>query len=247
MFATAAHRLAASPALHLLDPTHPSLVDARSGRRGIYGDLDRLASAPYTDKAKVGSASAITRRLGTRCLCSRARWHRTRPPSSDLQAPNMQGIGFTPEATEMIPSQFDVVMEAGWRTAPVDPEAWLQAWAVRRYGAPNSPSIARAHSILRTAAYNSPIDTASLESYPSIADGMSHNTNATGLLEALRLYVAAARGGELDPGTGTFSYDLTDLHRQVGCVYLCVFACMCVRVPRGPGVRSMDAGGTPCG
>ena len=99
------------------------------GRRGIYGDLAKLASSPYRDLAL---------------------------------AKNRLGIGFTPEATEMIPSQFDIAMEAGWRTSPPDPSAWLQAWAVRRYGAV-SPSLAAAHAILEAAAYNSAIDTASLE------------------------------------------------------------------------------------
>jgi hypothetical protein len=153
------------------------------GRRGLYGDLDRLSSQPYVDLAK--------------------------------NPTNMIGVGFTPEATEMIPSQFDVIMEFGWRSEPVDPSAWFQAWAVRRYSAESSPSIAQAHTILESAAYNSGIDTASLESYPTIGDGMSHNTNATGLLAALRLFVAAAEGAEIDPTRGPFAYDLTDLHRQV--------------------------------
>jgi alpha-N-acetylglucosaminidase len=150
------------------------------GRRGIYGDLDRLATQPYIDHAN----------------------------SSE-----MHGIGFTPEATEMIPSQFDIALEAGWRSGPVDPEAWLQQWAVRRYGK-ESASLSAAHTVLRTAAYNSDIDTASLEDYPSIADSMSHNTNASGLLAALQLYITAATSGEV-PMTGPLSYDVTDLNRQV--------------------------------
>lgn len=35
---------------------------------------------------------------------------------------------------------------------------------------------------------------------------MTRSTNATGILEALRLYVAAAAAGEVDPSTGPFSY-----------------------------------------
>jgi len=151
------------------------------GRRGIYGDLNRLANQPYVDK----NASAT-----------------------------MVGVGFTPEATEMIPSQFDVTMEAGWRTEPVDPNLWFQQWGVRRYGN-QSPSISQAQTILATAAYNSPIDTASFEIYPSIGDSMSHNTNATGILASLRLFVEAAENKEIDSTVGPFQYDLTDLHRQV--------------------------------
>ena len=156
------------------------------GRRGIYGNLDAVASSPYRDL--------------------------------NLSA-TMHGIGFTPEATEMIPSMFDVAMEAGWRSAPIaDTSAWMRQWAARRYGTPGgvaSPSLAQAYDVLSVAAYNSGIDTASLESYPSVADGMSHNTNATGILGALRLFVQAAAQGEVNASTGPFSYDITDLSRQV--------------------------------
>jgi len=149
------------------------------GRRGIYGDLNRLSLSPYVDL----NASA-----------------------------SMHGIGFTPEATEMIPSQFDVAMEAGWRSEPIaDPIDWMQKWGVRRYGS-LSPALAEAQQILATAAYNSDIDTASLEYYPSVGDSMSHNTNATGILNALQLYVSAIG---TYPTTGPSDYDVTDLSRQV--------------------------------
>ena len=156
------------------------------GRRGIYGNLDAVATSPYRD-------------LGL--------------------SPSMHGIGFTPEATEMIPSMFDVAMEAGWRSAPIsDTAQWMRLWAARHYGTPGgvpSPSLAQAHDILAVAAYNSDIDTASLEDTPGIGDGMSHNTNATGILAALRLFVQAAVLSEVNSSTGTFSYDLTDLSRQI--------------------------------
>ena len=159
---------------------------AYGGRRGIYGNLDAVATSPYRDL--------------------------------NLSA-TMHGVGFTPEATEIIPSMFDVGMEAGWRSSPIaDTSAWMRAWAARRYGTPNgvaSPSLAAAYDILSTGAYNSAIDTASLESTPSLADSMSHNTNATGILMALRLFVQAAARGEVDTTTGPWSYDLTDLSRQV--------------------------------
>jgi len=94
----------------------------------------------------------------------------------------------------------------------------MRSWAARHYGTPGgvaSPSLQQAYTILATAAYNSAIDTASLESYPSVGDGMSHNTNATGILAAHRLFVQAALGGEVNASAGTFSYDLTDISRQV--------------------------------
>ena len=158
------------------------------GRRGIYGDLDRLAAQPYADRAA---------------------------------SPNMAGVGFTPEAIEMIPSQFDIAMEAGWRTTPPEPRAWLRAWAARRYGNSDttrlpSPLLSAAQDVLAAAAFNSPIDTASLEGVPGVADSMSRNTNATGIFTALRMYYLAASTGQVGQaaiGT-TFSYDITDLCRQ---------------------------------
>ena len=56
----------------------------------------------------------------------------------------------------MIPSQFDVALEAGWRSQPVDPSAWMQAWSSRRYGTPGgvpSPSLSAATSELVAGAY----------------------------------------------------------------------------------------------
>ena len=44
---------------------------------------------------------------------------------------------------------------------------------------------------------------------------MSRNTNASGILSALNLFVAASNGMEIDPLKGPFSYDITDIHRQV--------------------------------
>jgi hypothetical protein len=156
------------------------------GRRGIYGDLDVISTLPYTDKAG---------------------------------ASNMEGVGFTPEATEMIPSQFDLIMEAGWRTQAFNGSQWLQDWAARRYGyataSGGSPSLSSAYAILEGAAYNHDIDEASLEVTPTVGDSMSHNTDADGILAALRLFVAAAQNKEIDPSLGPYSYDLTDLHRQV--------------------------------
>ena len=183
------------------------------GRRGIYGNLDTVSSSPYRDL----NISAT-----------------------------MHGIGFTPEASEMIPSMFDVGMEAGWRHEPIaDTAAWMRAWAARRYGTPGgiaSPTLAAAHDILTVAAYNSGIDTASLEGYPSVLDTMSHNTNATGILAALRLFTAAAAGGEVNASTGTFSYDVTDLSRQVLInIFADAHAMLGARFQRGAELASVQS------
>lgn len=158
------------------------------GRRGIYGNLPVVLSQPYADRITAGS--------------------------------NLVGMGFTPEAIDEIPIMFDAAMEAFWRNDSADPAVWMQAYAVRRYGRV-SPSLSAAMPVLLDAAYTRDIDTSSVEKVPELMEdgepGYSRNTNATGILQALRLFVAAGQGGEVDITTGPWSYDLTDLTRQVLC------------------------------
>jgi len=128
-------------------------------------------------------------------------------------SPSLVGVGVTPEAIDMSQPMFDITLEAGWRSAPVDPRAWLQRYAERRYGGA-SPTMAAATDVLFDAAYgNHGIDEAIIEDVPGSTSG-SRDTNATGITAALRLFVAAFGGGELDAATGPASYDLTDLTRQ---------------------------------
>jgi alpha-N-acetylglucosaminidase len=151
------------------------------GRRGLYGNLTRIATGPLIDMQTPG----VT----------------------------MTGLGATPEAIEMIPIMFDLLFEMGWRTDFFDVDEWVQQYAVRRYGK-YSPSLSQAMAILRSAAYNASIDTTPLEESPQISSFSSRNTNATGILQALRLFVRAATAGEIDVTLGPFLYDLTDLTRQ---------------------------------
>lgn len=126
----------------------------------------------------------------------------------------MVGFGTTPEAIEAIPIVFDLVWEMYWRSQPFDVGQWVQAYASRRYGG-YSPSLAAAAAILYPAAYSAGIDETPLENAPCFSCFSSRNTNATGILAALRLFVAAAQSGEVDATLGPFAYDLTDLSRQV--------------------------------
>lgn len=81
-----------------------------------------------------------------------------------------------------------------------------------RYGG-YSTELDAATATLVSAVYNSNLDEASLEDTPSVLDSMSRGTNASGVLSALRSFVTAAP--QVPAGAaGTFSYDLTDLHRQ---------------------------------
>jgi len=141
----------------------------------------------------------------------------TSPYDDRAKSPNLIGIGVTPEAIDMSQPMFDVTLEAGWRSVGPDPLAWLQSYAVRRYGG-ESPAMVAAMDTLFLSAYNNrDIDESIIEDMPGSASG-SRNTNATGFVEALRLYVAAFSGSmSLDPTTGPASYDITDLTRQVLC------------------------------
>ena len=75
----------------------------------------------------------------------------------------------------------------------------------------------KATTLLYASAYqNFGIDESIIEDFPGSGSG-SRNTNATGILAAMRLYIAAFAGGQLDATTGPASYDLTDITRQVLC------------------------------
>ena len=140
----------------------------------------------------------------------------TSPYDDRSKSASLVGIGVTPEAIDMSQPCFDITFEAGWRSTGPEPHAWLQSYAVRRYGG-TAPSMVAATEVLYEAAYdNRGIDESIIEDMPGSAAG-SRNTNATGFVEALRLYVAAFKQEGLDDASGPASYDLTDLTRQVLC------------------------------
>ncbi len=138
------------------------------------------------------------------------------PYADRNKSASLVGVGVTPEAIDMSQPMFDVTLEAGWRSAPPEPQGWLQQYAVRRYGG-QSALMEQATALLYASAYqNFGIDESIIEDFPGSSSG-SRNTNATGILAALRLYINAFSSGELDATTGPASYDLTDLTRQVLC------------------------------
>ena len=139
------------------------------------------------------------------------------PYADRNKSASLVGVGVTPEAIDMSQPMFDVTLEAGWRSAPPEPQGWLQQYAVRRYGG-QSALMAQATDLLYAGAYKDfGIDQSIIEDFPGAAGAGSRNTNATGILAALRLYIDAFSSGELDATTGPASYDLTDLTRQVLC------------------------------
>lgn len=67
-------------------------------------------------------------------------------------APNQAGMGLFMEAIVQNPVVYDLALDSVWRSAPVDPETWLAAYARRRYGA-DSASAVEAWKILLAGPY----------------------------------------------------------------------------------------------
>lgn len=167
------------------------------GRRGLYGSLDRISSGPVTDRANSSS---------------------------------MVGFGATPEAIEEIPLFFDLVWEMMWRNeAPGSLDDWIVRFAQRRYAyrpqqvslsslsssAAAAPLLPQAMTTLRQAVYDSSnMDETPLENTPSFTAFSSRNTNATGVLVALRLFLQSALNKEVNSSLSTWQYDCVDLVRQ---------------------------------
>lgn len=160
------------------------------GRRGIYGNLTRIAAQPFVDLATPGNT--------------------------------MVGLGFTPEATEMIPAVFDLLFDIGWRSEPPSVPQWLAQWVVRRYGV-NSPSLQQAWALLRDGPLNIQYDYGTTEGFCRLEQPpqLTVPTDRTGpspdaFVAALRLFVAAGANGEIpNPALSTYTYDLVDVARQV--------------------------------
>jgi alpha-N-acetylglucosaminidase len=159
------------------------------GRRGLYGNLSRISSGPVEDR----NASS-----------------------------SMVGFGATPEAIEEIPLFFDLVWEMNWRSeAPPDLDQWIVSYGQRRYawqpdGGEPDALLPQAMTTLRQAVYSSSnMDETPLENSPSFTAFSSRNTNATGLLVALRLFLMSALNKEVGSTLSTWQYDCVDLARQV--------------------------------
>ena len=91
------------------------------------------------------------------------------PQADHAKAPNMVGIGTTPEAIDEIPLMFEAAFEAGWRAQPANAASWIQDYAVRRYGR-RSQLVSEGMTLLLGAAYNRSIDTSSIEKVPEVME-----------------------------------------------------------------------------
>jgi alpha-N-acetylglucosaminidase len=184
------------------------------GRRAVYGNLPVLAASPFSARAS---------------------------------SPSLVGLGITPEAIDQCQAAFDILLEACWRSEPIaDVSSWLQAWAGRRYGfAAGSASaalVAEAYSILESAAFRAGgPDLSVYEKLPALTSGMSRGTNASGVLEAARLLLAAGVAGGA-PASSTLRYDLVDFVRQAACaMHADRAALLSARFLAGPGNASASS------
>ena len=184
------------------------------GRRGVYGNLPVLAASPFSARAS---------------------------------SPSLVGLGITPEAIDQCQAAFDILLEAAWRSEPIaDVLSWLQAWAQRRYGfsvgSTSAALVAEAYSILESAAFHAGgPDLSVYEKRPALTTGMSRGTNASGVLEAARLLLAAGVAGGA-PASTTLRYDLVDFVRQAACaMHADRAALLSARFRAGPGNASAPA------
>jgi alpha-N-acetylglucosaminidase len=76
---------------------------------------------------------------------------------------NMAGTGLFTEGMDTNPFAFDLFTEMAWRSAPLDLSAWTNAYAQRRYGAPD-PHAAGAWQVLLHSAYDIRIDAVAFNS-----------------------------------------------------------------------------------
>lgn len=154
---------------------------------------------------------------GRRALVGNLSLYASGPILDKAASPNMVAIGLTPEAIDTNPIVYDLMLQMGWRSELFDVSAWVQQWAVRRYGR-YSPSASQAWSILQSAAYNQhdpyTYGQSAIMNAPDFGQGAPDGaTNVTGVLEAYRLLWQAGANGEV-PMTGPYSYDLTDVGRE---------------------------------
>ena len=107
--------------------------------------------------------------------------------------PNLVGVGITPEAIDQAFPAFDILLETGWRAAPVgDAGPWLQGFAARRYGASGAAAgfVSAAYAVLRNATFKAGgPDLSVYEKLPKLGAAMTRGTNASGVLEAARQVV----------------------------------------------------------
>jgi alpha-N-acetylglucosaminidase len=138
----------------------------------------------------------------------------------DPESKNMMGIGLTPEGIEQNPALFALMLENVWRDTPIDADAWLKDYAMRRYGSNNSKADEAWHILLNTV-YSGALTEGGPESIivarptqkpviDRVLTKLSYDPKE--LAKAWALLIAAADSLQQSDG---FRYDLVDVTRQV--------------------------------
>ncbi|GAA4322546.1 alpha-N-acetylglucosaminidase [Mucilaginibacter gynuensis] len=138
----------------------------------------------------------------------------------DPESKRMMGIGLTPEGIEQNPALFALMLENVWRDTPIDADAWLKNYALRRYGSNNSKADEAWHILLNTV-YSGPLTEGGNESIivarptqKPVVDRVLTKIayDPKELAKAWGLLVTAADSLQQSDG---FQYDLIDVTRQV--------------------------------
>jgi len=128
------------------------------------------------------------------------------------QSGNLAGLGFANEGLCYTPVAYDLLLENAWRASPVDMKAWIDGYALHRYGRANEPA-RRAWQTLLDAVLNIPARGVSpITSAPALTESRGPaRYDPVRLAEAWRdLLQAADELGETD----TFRFDLVNVARQ---------------------------------
>jgi alpha-N-acetylglucosaminidase len=144
-------------------------------------------------------------------------------PAATLHDPasgKMVGIGLTPEGIAQNPALYQLMLENVWRDSAIELSAWLQQYALQRYGFFNAATN-KAWKILQRTVYNGGLGEGGPESIivarPTIngwADRVRTKLDydPADLVMAWELFVQAAPALQKSEG---FQYDLVDITRQV--------------------------------
>jgi len=144
-------------------------------------------------------------------------------PSKAFHNPSsgkMVGIGLTPEGIEQNPALYQLMLENVWQDSAVDLRAWLDNYALQRYGVAD-PAIRMAWHLLEGSVYNGGLTEGGPESIiqarPTLDSAIdrvnTHLSYDPGVLQgAWTLFVNSAPKLKNSDG---YRYDLVDISRQV--------------------------------
>lgn len=133
--------------------------------------------------------------------------------------PTIKGIGSTLEGFDMNPVMYEYVLEKAWSDGPVDLNKWINQWADRRAGSPDS-SARKAWDILLSEIYTRPVTTGqgTLSNARPTMEAPVHWTTKPDipydnkhLLQAWKYFLSAHKA----PLPSVYAFDVINTGRQV--------------------------------